>query len=171
MVTGGLAAIIYGEPRLTNDVDVVVLIAPADARRFLEAFAAAEYYLPPVEVVEQEAARDEFGHFNVLHLESSLRADIYCCARNDALGHWGLSRRQALTIGEHLLWLAPIEYVIVQKLRYFRESGHERHLRDIADMLQVSGEAIDRLVLEDWIKRLSLEAEWNKVGRPRDRST
>lgn len=33
MVTGGVAAIVYGEPRLTNDVDIVVRLAPADARR------------------------------------------------------------------------------------------------------------------------------------------
>ena len=33
MVTGGLAAIIYGEPRLTNDVDVVADIGPRDAVR------------------------------------------------------------------------------------------------------------------------------------------
>jgi len=29
MVTGGVAAIVYGEPRLTNDVDIVVRLTPA----------------------------------------------------------------------------------------------------------------------------------------------
>lgn len=33
MVTGGLAAILYGEPRLTNDVDLVIRLAPSDAAR------------------------------------------------------------------------------------------------------------------------------------------
>lgn len=31
MVTGSVAAMLYGEPRLTNDVDIVLELDPADA--------------------------------------------------------------------------------------------------------------------------------------------
>ena len=51
MVTGGLAAIIYGEPRLTNDVDVVLQLDPEDAERLLAVFPAPGYYVPPLETV------------------------------------------------------------------------------------------------------------------------
>jgi hypothetical protein len=132
MVTGGLAAIVYGEPRLTNDVDIVVQLAPGDAPRFLEAYGASEYYVPPAEVIEEEAQRTAFGHFNVLHLASALRADIYCVG-DDALGAWAFDRRRALDIGDDTIWLAPMEYVILQKLRYHREgrsrSSPARHCR------------------------------------------
>lgn len=30
------------------------------------------------------------------------------------------------------IWLAPIEYVILRKLKVFREGGSDKHLRDIA---------------------------------------
>ena len=33
MVTGSVAAIYYGEPRMTNDVDIVVFLRPEDALR------------------------------------------------------------------------------------------------------------------------------------------
>ncbi|MEN9818639.1 MAG: hypothetical protein RLZ32_2519 [Gemmatimonadota bacterium] len=33
MVTGGAAAIVYGDPRLTNDIDLVLAMRPADAAR------------------------------------------------------------------------------------------------------------------------------------------
>jgi hypothetical protein len=46
--------------------------------------------------------------------------------------------------------LAPIEYVMVRKLEYFQASGSDRHLRDIAMMLQVSGDLVDPAVLEEW---------------------
>ena len=46
--------------------------------------------------------------------------------------------------------LAPIEYVIVRKLETFQASGSDRHLRDIAMMLQVSGDLVDPAVLEEW---------------------
>jgi hypothetical protein len=34
MITGGLAAIIYGEPRLTNDVDIVIVMGAEDVEVF-----------------------------------------------------------------------------------------------------------------------------------------
>lgn len=41
--------------------------------------------------------------------------------------------------------LAPIEYVmIVYKLRYARDGGSDRHVRDVARMLQVNEALIDR---------------------------
>ena len=164
MVTGGLAAIVYGEPRLTNDVDIVVQLAPSDAARFLDAFVTSEYYLPPREVVEEEAGRRAFGHFNIIHLESALRADIYCVG-DDPFGAWALDHRHAIEIAGEKMWLAPVEYVIVQKLRYYRESGSERHLRDIAAMRRISGDLIDLSVIEGWVTRLALEPEWAKALR------
>lgn len=162
MVTGGLAAIVYGEPRLTNDVDVVMELHPSDADRLATAFPAKSYYLPPLETIREEAARPGHGHFNILDLETALRADVYC-AGEDPAAAWGLSRRRPVKLGEGQLWIAPIEYVILLKLRYFRESRSDRHLRDIAAMRRISGNLIDRQVLEPWIKRLGLEAEWNEV--------
>ena len=44
--------------------------------------------------------------------------------------------------------LAPIEYVILRKLEYFRASGSDRHLRDVAMMLRISGDSVDQLELE-----------------------
>jgi hypothetical protein len=69
MVSGGVAAILYGEPRLTQDIDVVVAMLPRDAMRFARQFPDTDFYCPPVEVIAQETERDAFGHFNVLHLE------------------------------------------------------------------------------------------------------
>ncbi|MGH7713742.1 MAG: hypothetical protein ACREOG_20835 [Gemmatimonadaceae bacterium] len=164
MVTGGLAAIVYGEPRLTNDVDIVLGIEPYDAERFLDAFPSTEYYVPPVETIREEAARPAHGHFNVLELERALRADIYCLGR-DPLGRWAMDRRKSVAIGDESIWLAPIEYVIAQKLRYHRKSGSERHLRDVAAMLRISEDLIDRAALDMWLDDLHLRAEWDQARR------
>ncbi len=162
MVTGGLAAIIYGEPRLTNDVDLVLQLAPADAERLAAAFPTERYYVPPLETIREEAGRRAHGHFNILDLETSLRADVYCLGE-DPLGTWAMARRRALPIADGTVWLAPLEYVILLKLRYYREGGSERHLRDIAAMRRISGELIDGPALDEWIARLGLTAEWRKA--------
>ncbi len=165
MVTGGLAAIIYGEPRLTNDVDIVLQLSVGDAGRLAKVFPPSRYYLPPPETIREEAARSAHGHFNILDLETSLRADIYCLG-DDPLGAWGMSRRRELPIGDETMWVAPIEYVILLKLRYSRESGSDRHLNDIRAMCRISGELIDRGALDGWIERLGLAAEWRRAVLP-----
>jgi len=51
----------------------------------------------------------------------------------------------------------------VRKLEYFREGRAEKHLRDIRAILNMSGEQLDRSVLNEWIQRLGLETEWRQV--------
>jgi hypothetical protein len=54
------------------------------------------------------------------------------------------------------IWLAPIEYVLLRKLEYLRASGSERHLRDAAMMLRISGATVDPEAFGAWIERLGL---------------
>lgn len=162
MVTGAVAAIAYGEPRMTNDVDLVVRLEPNDSRRLMSAFAAAEYYVPPLEVIEEERRRSRGGHFNIIHHESALRADIYLVG-DDPLHEWALARRRTAAIGGEDIWFAPLEYVIVRKLEYFQQSESDRHLRDIAGMLRVSGEHVDSGQLDRLIVERQLVAPWRRV--------
>jgi hypothetical protein len=164
MITGGVAAIMYGEPRLTNDADIVVALGVDDAERFAEAFPSPEYYVPPIEVIREEAARPAWGHFNVLHTETALRADVYPLGQ-DALGTWGMAHRRLVTVADSGVWVAPIEYVILKKLIYYRDGGSERHLRDIAAMRRLSGEIIDDRILRDWLVRLKLEPGWARAEK------
>lgn len=59
--------------------------------------------------------------------------------------------------------VAPPEYVIVRKLEYYREGGSEKHLRDIAGMVELSPDEIDFKVLEEFVQRYRLEKEWAKA--------
>ena len=159
MITGGVAAIAYGEPRLTNDVDVVIDPRPGDARKFVEAFPASAYYVPPLEVLETEQRRTHLGHFNIIHHATGLRADLYV-AGDDPLHAWAFERRHAEVVGGDNLWFAPIEYVIIRKLEYFAQGKSDRHLRDIAAMLRISGEAVNVAALERIIAERGLHAVW-----------
>ena len=75
MVTGSVAAMVYGEPRLTHDVDLVVALPVAQIRAFVAAFPGEEFYCAPEEVIRVEAARHQRGHFNVIHHETGLSSD------------------------------------------------------------------------------------------------
>jgi hypothetical protein len=54
MVSGGVAVIIYGEPRLTHDVDLIVVLDREHIARLPEVFPPAEFYCPPTEVIAVE---------------------------------------------------------------------------------------------------------------------
>ncbi len=146
MVTGAVAAIAYGEPRLTNDVYLVVRLEPGDAETLISAFTSPEYYVPPLEILEEERRRPRYGHFNFIHHDTALRVDIYLVG-DDPLHEWAMERRRTASIGGDAIWFAPLEYVIVRKLEYFQQSESDRHLRDIDGMLRVSGELVDHAEL------------------------
>ncbi len=74
MVVGSIATAIYGEPRLTRDLDVVVRVTTQTAKIFLTNFPEREFYVPPEVVIVQEFSRR--GQFNVLHHQSGLKVDV-----------------------------------------------------------------------------------------------
>jgi hypothetical protein len=163
VVSGSVAAIFYGEPRLTHDVDVVVFLNPNDLRRLIEVFPRSDFYLPPLETMLAEMAREHSGHFNLIHLDTGFKADLYPTGR-DELNRWAFRGKRKMEFEGESIVLAPPEYVIVRKLEYYREGHAEKHLRDIRAMLAVSGEQLDRAVLSQWIQRRGLEAQWRQVS-------
>jgi hypothetical protein len=164
MLTGAAASIVYGEPRLTNDIDVVLDLAPAEVETFFDSFPLEKFYCPPSEVILVEIARSHRGHFNLIHHETGFKADIYTAGR-DQLNKWGLDNRKLINIEKDKLWLAPIEYVILRKLEYYREGQSEKHIRDIAGILSISSDQIEFNVLNEKIKVLRLEMEWSEAKR------
>lgn len=158
-VTGSVAASIYGEPRLTADVDLVLLLRHADLPSLLAAFPEDEYYIPPREHLRLQLARDARGMFNLIHHATQFKADIYLAAR-DPWHAWALAHRRRADLGTAGVWIAPPEYVILRKLEYLREGAQDKHVRDVRFMLAVT--AVDRDYLGQEITRHGLGAEWEK---------
>lgn len=93
----------------------------------LSAFSPDEFYVPPPEVVEIGIAREQKGHFNLSHVPSGFKADMYPCGR-DPVDSWALEHAIRETIGNESFALAPPEYVILGKLEFFsfRRIGQTR---------------------------------------------
>jgi len=164
MVVGSVAGMMYGEPRLTNDVDIVLELAAADVEKLCALFPIEEYYCPPPEVVRLEASRRQRGHFNLIHHDTGFKADIYLRGRDDQ-SEWAMKHATKSEIDGHAVWVAPLEDIILGKLEYYREGGSEKHLRDIRTMLKVSGDRIDLDRLQTQIERMGLETEWAVINK------
>jgi hypothetical protein len=165
IVGGSVAAIFYGEPRLTHDIDFVVFLNDRDIQRLAEIFPSSDFYVPPVEAIALEARREQRGHFNLIHIHTGFKADFFLVGR-DELNAWGFRGKRTVEYEGEPIVLAPPEYVIIRKLEYYREGGAEKHIRDIRSMLAVSGAQLDQTQLNEWIHRLGLGPEWQKIQGP-----
>lgn len=159
MIVGSIASIIYGEPRLTRDMDIVIDVQPNHAPLFEKLFTQPEYYCPPIEVLSSEII--ERGQFNLLSVATGLKIDVIV-KKMTAYDQLRFERRQRITIWDGFpAYVASPEDIIIKKLEYYREGQSEKHLRDIKGIL--ANTEIDKDYLSAWVTKFQLEAEWNKV--------
>ncbi len=159
-ITGSHAAMQYGEPRFTNDIDVVLDLAPSKVRELCARFPIDDFY------VSEDAARSAAtlgGQFNVIHPESGLKVDMIV-AKDDPLDHERLRRATRLPTpgGGDAMFSTP-EDLMLKKMDFYREGGSEKHLRDIASILKISGNRVDVGYVAKWAASLGLSEIWEAV--------
>ncbi len=160
MITGSVASILYGKPRLTQDMDVVVVFPLSKVNTFANAFDITDYYCPPDEAIREAIRLGEKGHLNVIDQKTGFKIDIYP-AGADELTSLGFENKKRIELiaGEEV-WIAPPEYVILKKLVYYKEGSSQKHLDDIRGMLEVSGDQIDVPLIEKWSSHLDVTDCW-----------
>jgi len=166
-VTGSVATVYYGEPRFTNDVDVVVALPLHGVPRFCSAFPQPEFYLSEDAVRE---AVEHHGQFNIIHPTSGLKIDIMIPSDTPFNESRFARVNRVKPSNDYDAWFAAAEDVILKKLEYFREGGSEKHLRDIAGVLKISGDRVDLTYIASWAVRLGLESIWERVKNRVDSS-
>lgn len=162
MISGSQASIYYGEPRFTQDIDVVADVTPAHVPGLLQRFPPADFYLSEEAVREAITAR---GQFNIIHPGSGLKIDMLL--KKDTpydRVEFDRRRRQPLLPGKDAYFARP-EDVILYKMLYFQKGQSERHLRDIVGILKISGAEIDTRYVDEWAERLDLGDIWEEVRR------
>jgi len=166
-VGGSVASSIYGEPRSTLDVDIGADL-PESAVEHLVSKWSGDFY------VSEAAMRDAIQRercFNLIHLSTSLKVDVFVCGA-DVFNASVLKRRisRTVAIGDEYLsiWLATPEDVILHKLLWYRKGGEtsERQWRDIAGVLKQQQGRLDAGYLADWANRLHVRDLWERFSWP-----
>jgi hypothetical protein len=160
LVTGSVASMAYGEPRLTNDIDVVAGVREEHVPGLLAAFPADDFYLS--EQAIQEAISRQ-GQFNIIHPASGLKVDVII-RKETPFDQSRFARARVIRPAEsYEATFAAAEDVIIKKMEYYREGGSEKHLRDITGMLKVSPQEIDQEYVAEWSERLGLRPIWEMI--------
>jgi len=162
LVTGGIASIAYGEPRFTNDIDVVVDMSLNHVDAFKSFFPEDTFYL---DVDSMKKAIHRSHQFNIIHPGSGLKVDVILSRRDD-FDQSRFSRIKKLNVSEtKSADFASPEDVIIKKLEFFKEGRSEKHLRDIVSILKISSELIDLAYISTWAERLSVSELWEEVQK------
>ncbi len=159
-VTGSTVTIFYGEPRFTNDIDIVVDL-PADVvPEFCRQFPAGDFYVS--EEAATEAVR-RYSQFNIIQPGTGLKVDIIVPPPS-AFNRERFARARRVQAGEG--WDASFsspEDAIVKKMEFFRAGGSDKHLRDITGVLRTSGAEIDTDYIDRWAVTLGLDEIWQAI--------
>ena len=160
LVTGSIASIFYGEPRFTNDIDVVVEIKEHHIQGLLKLFPCDEFY------ISEDAIRDAIKHnhqFNIIHPSSGLKIDVII-SKKEPFDNSRFERiKRIFPIEDTQANFASPEDVIIMKMRYYKEGESEKHLRDITSMLKISDNIIDRKYIEEWVEKFDLKDIWKAI--------
>jgi hypothetical protein len=160
VIWGGVAAVMYGEPRFTQDLDVVVRLSRDQAETLARLLEEDGYYVS-IEAIWE--ALDRNSYFNAIHLETGIKVD-FCVAGRDAIYTWAFEHRRVKGFDEfRQAAYMPPESVILTKLRAYQDSDSSRHLEDIAGILRISGPGLDLNYIAREAARIGAFGTWREL--------
>jgi hypothetical protein len=167
---GSLASSLQGEPRATNDIDLVVDLSEDDVGPLVAALGPD---FDADEVALRRAARDRTS-WNLIHVPSVTKIDLFV-RRPGAFDDSEFARRERVEVrrGQSLV-VKSAEDTILRKLLWYRAGGgvSERQWRDVVEVLRLSASVLDGAYLDAWAARLDvvelLARARNDAAGPRD---
>ena len=151
-VGGSLASTTYGEPRFTQDVDIIVRLTEEKVGRLADRFQS-DYYLSRPALMEAIRRR---GSANLIHLETNFKVDLIL-SRERPFEHSRFKRKVRKHADGKAFWFCTAEDIVLVKLEWYKKSGEvlERQLRDVQTVLMVQ-DPVDLDYLHRWADELGL---------------
>jgi len=164
IVTGGIAVVVWGRPRFTADIDIVIELLPKNLDRLVEELLKIDKEV----YVDREAiqrALETRGEFNFIHPAAGLKVDFWVL-KNEPFDHERMRRRvRKKFVGTNICLTSPEDLILI-KLLWYKESESTRQLEDVESVLKIQKE-LDWRYLRKWAKKHStlhiLENIWKKI--------
>jgi len=150
MLTGSVAMSLYGQPRMTRDIDLVVECAGTHAEDWIRMFGDDCYI--SAEAAEEAIARG--GMFNIIHNEGVAKAD-FIVRRSDEYRQLEFARRQRKRIGKLEVNVVAREDLVLSKILWWKAGESAQQREDLVVLLE-SAANMDMAYLEDWAARLGV---------------
>lgn len=165
LIGGAIAEWAWGEPRATQDLDLVVNIPIKSVNKLSKELKKRDMLIP-AEIIRDNILEDRADiPINAIHMHSGLKADLYPVRKGDELRHSAFQRRQRVDYGPPIgkVYIHSPEDLILYKLMYFGLSQQSKHSRDIAAIVKSKRDELDMNYIEQWATRLGLSSLWKEM--------
>ncbi len=150
-LAGSLASGFHGEPRTTNDIDLVVAPTKEQLDAFIDSLGS-DYY------VSNESAQDALRNrsmFNIIDFQSGWKADLIV-QKDRPFSREEFDRRKTENLSGLQVPIVSPEDVILSKLEWSRISESERQIRDALGVAVVQWRSLDKEYLRKWAEELGV---------------
>ena len=165
LIGGAIAEWAWGEPRATQDLDLVVNIPIKSVNKLSKELEKRDMLIPAEIILDNILEGRADIPINAIHMYSGLKADLYPVRDGDELRQSAFQRRQLVDYGPPIgkVYIHSPEDLILYKLIYFGLSQQSKHSRDIAAILKSKKDELDMEYIEGWVTRLGLTSLWNEM--------
>lgn len=150
-VCGSLSSSLHGQPRATNDTDIIIAPTQEQLAKLLKSLETG-YYVSSKTASEAMKIR---SMFNVIDNELGWKADLIF-RKNTPYQLTKFNRRIKAKLMGIDLWILSPEDVILSKLDWAKESGSDLQLRDVFGVIKVQWDKLDWDYLRQWAKELGI---------------
>ncbi|MBI4708862.1 MAG: nucleotidyltransferase [Candidatus Portnoybacteria bacterium] len=155
LVTGGIAVLVWGRPRFTADIDIVVELEENNLKKLKEGLMKLGRSGYVDEELMRQALADR-GEFNFIDGQTGVKVDFWLLKEKDFFDLSRFKRRVAKNIlGEKIYFTSPEDLILIKAI-WYRMSPMSRQLEDIESILKISGKRLDMKYLRKWTGKLGL---------------
>lgn len=145
-ITGGYAVSVWGHPRSTIDIDIIVELFGAKIQNLASALKSLSKF-GYVDIDQMQDALRRKSEFNFIH-ESGIKVDFWVKS-DEPFARQELKRRCGKMIGDKKIYFVSPEDLILSKLIWHKKTGSDYQLKDIKSVINRQ-KKLDLKYLEKW---------------------
>jgi len=155
MISGSVALTFYGKPRMTRDIDIVIMIPFKKIDEFVLLFQE-DFYIDKDMVMD--SIRNQ-SMFNIIHLETVIKIDFIIC-KNQEYRILEFNQRKRMKLDDQEIFVVSLEDLIISKLYWAKDSFSEMQIKDIHNLMDLD---FNIEYVKKWCRQLGLDLILRRV--------
>jgi len=152
MLSGSIGSGFHGQPRATNDADIIIDPSNEQLISFVSSLGP-DYYVNKEAAIQ---ALNDNSMFNIIDIQTGWKADLII-RKKRAYSKQEFSRRTNTTLMGMSLWILSPEDSILSKLEWSKSRESQTQFKDALGVIMVQWDSLDFNYMKKWAKELQIE--------------